>query len=261
MEDNIFCLKSIPENDYEKACFFQDTLIGMATSDTSGGTHEDYVIMRKYFMEKMSTRELLPEWIIKSRNQSQFWSFIKSKFGSYQERRQFIWSETDALINECERTQLAPSREVSKVLLSIDEKGISDYWHKALERKTTDPEGAITMSRTLLEGVCKYILKKRNVTFNEKNAELSELYKQTAEELNLSSSQHTEKIFKQILGGCSGIVNGLGSLRNKMGDAHGHSDIVRKPAERHAELSVNLAGAMATFLLQTMEKRDDKKNI
>jgi hypothetical protein len=84
---------------------------------------------------------------------------------------------------------------------------------------------------------------------------LSELYKKTSQELNLSPSQHTEEIFKQILGGCSGIINGLGSLRNKLGDAHGKGRINIKPAPRHAELAVNLSGTMALFLLETFKAK------
>ncbi len=57
----------------------------------------------------------------------------------------------------------------------------------------------------------------------------------------------------EILGGCSGIVNGLGSLRNKHGDAHGSGPKAIKPKPRHAELAVNLAGTMAIFLIETYE--------
>ena len=82
---------------------------------------------------------------------------------------------------------------------------------------------------------------------------MSELYKLTAKELNLAPEKHGEKLFKQILGGCSGIVNGLGSLRNKLGDAHGKGRKPVKPQARHAELAVNLAGAMALFLVSTYQ--------
>ncbi|MGR3089691.1 abortive infection family protein [Vibrio furnissii] len=56
-----------------------------------------------------------------------------------------------------------------------------------------------------------------------------------------------EQVFKQILGGCSGVINGLGTLRNKHGDAHGDKPKSANPKKRHAELAVNLAGAMALF--------------
>lgn len=56
-----------------------------------------------------------------------------------------------------------------------------------------------------------------------------------------------------ILGRCSGIVNGLGSLRNKLDDAYDQGKKPVKPHARHAELSVNLAGSMDLFLVSTYE--------
>src|SRR6266699_1503228 len=42
-----------------------------------------------------------------------------------------------------------------------------------------------------------------------------------AERLHIAPSQHTEDAFRRILGGCTSVVEGLGTLRNKIGDAHG----------------------------------------
>ena len=72
-----------------------------------------------------------------------------------------------------------------------------------------------------------------------------------AKVLNIAPSQHSEPIFKQILGGCTAVVEGLGALRNRLSDAHGQGKRPVRPAARHAELAVNLAGAMATFLVTT----------
>jgi hypothetical protein len=77
--------------------------------------------------------------------------------------------------------------------------------------------------------------------------------------LNLAPQQHTEEIFKQILGGCQTVVNGLGSLRNKTGDAHGKGQRYVKPSERHAKLAVNLAGTVSVFLIETLEYNLGKK--
>jgi hypothetical protein len=60
-----------------------------------------------------------------------------------------------------------------------------------------------------------------------------------------------EPLFKRILGGCTSVVEGLGSLRNKLSDSHGKGKTGYKPLPRHAELAVNLSGAMATFLVAT----------
>ena len=121
----------------------------------------------------------------------------------------------------------------------------------------SDPEGAITAARTLIECVCKHILDDQGVTY-EDSADLPKLYRLASETLNIAPSQHTEKVFKQILGGCAAVVDGLGSLRNRLGDAHGKGSRTTKPAPRHAQLAVNLAGSMTSFLVATWQVRKDK---
>jgi len=139
----------------------------------------------------------------------------------------------------------------------FNEYHIHEQWKKALERKKSDPEAAITTARTLIESILKYILDENRIKYTD-NTDLSELYKEVAKLLNLAPEQHQEQIFKQILGGANGIISGLGALRNKLGDAHGKSKINIKPKERHSELAVNLAGAMALFLYETFKEQENK---
>ncbi|WP_373683330.1 abortive infection family protein [Acinetobacter sp. YH16032] len=87
-------------------------------------------------------------------------------------------------------------------------------------------------------------------------SDINQLYRLVSKELNLAPSQHTEQTFKQILGGCSSIIEGLGSLRNKVGDAHGQGKTNFKPAPRHAELAVNLAGSISVFLFATWSLKE-----
>ena len=51
------------------------------------------------------------------------------------------------------------------------------------------------------------------------------------------------------------MVESLGALRNKLGDAYSPGPKRARPQTRHAELAVNLAGAMAKFLVATWEAR------
>jgi len=141
---------------------------------------------------------------------------------------------------------------VSVALEKFDAETVHRLWLKAMERREADPEGAITLARTILESVCKHILDERSVAFAS-DSDLPGLYKMAASTLNLAPSQHSEQIFKQILGGCTAVVEGLGALRNRLSDAHGQGKKPVKPAERHAELAVNLAGAVATFLVATYQ--------
>ena len=87
------------------------------------------------------------------------------------------------------------------------------------------------------------------------NDDLPKLYKLASEKLNLAPSQHSEEAFKRILGGCASVVEGLGSLRNKVGDAHARGKRPIRVLPRHAHLAVNLAGAMALYLVETFAAR------
>jgi hypothetical protein len=151
----------------------------------------------------------------------------------------------------------APSDEgISATLEAFDSDTVHRRWQKALERRSSDPESAITLSRTLLEDVCKWIIHEAGETYNEKD-DLPVLYRKLAAILNLAPDMHTEAVFKQILGSCQSIVESLGALRNKISDAHSGGPLRVKPSPRHAELAVNLAGTMATFLIATWQFRKE----
>lgn len=245
-------------SDSERAEHLQAIAISVATSgDIPAG---DYSTLRKYFIESKDHQELLPRFIRTSRTVEQFWQFIKYKFPTYAERRDYIWNEFQPLMDFIEGRNIAPAdKDITDTLKSFSEDGVHSVWTKALERKHSDPDGAITSARTLLETVCKHILDDMGIQYNDKNIEMSELYRTVSKELNLSSEQHTETVFKQILGGCSSVVNGLGTLRNRLGDAHGKNRSASKPAPRHAELAVNLAGSMSLFLISTWLNRKEQK--
>jgi len=55
--------------------------------------------------------------------------------------------------------------------------------------------------------------------------------------------------------GATSVVQGLGSLRDNLSDAHGQGKDGVKPLPRHAELAVNLSGAIASFLVATYQAR------
>lgn len=166
------------------------------------------------------------------------------------------------LATEIENEQLnelisgsSPSDDfISGALLRFDSEVVHKRWAAALDRRRSDPEGAITLARTLLEDVLKWLLTKQAIPYDPK-ADLPILYRAVAKNLNLAPDAHTEEVFKRILGSCQSVVESLGTLRNKLGDAHSSGPLRAKPHPRHAELAVNLAGTMATFLVATWEAR------
>lgn len=240
---------------YDQAESLQNLLVSRAT----GGVEDDngYGSLRQALLAQSALEPYIPRFLRTCRNLAQFWQFIKYEYGSYAERREFLWNQFRPLLEILERGGTAPSDHVvSTIIESFDSAHIQTAWTKALDRRASDPEGAITMARTLLESVCKHILDEAGVPYDD-SPDINKLYRQTAERLNLAPSQHTEQVFKQILGGCTAVVEGLGSLRNRLSDSHGKGKIAVKPAPRHAELAVNLAGALAMYLLSTWEARGD----
>lgn len=154
-----------------------------------------------------------------------------------------------------QRGDAAPAHSIiSGALARFDPDQVHARWEAALDRRAADPAGAITLARTLLEDVCKWLLADLEVTVSDQD-DLPTLYRKLAKALKLAPDDHSEQVFKQILGSCQSVVESLGALRNKLGDAHGSGPKKAKPAARHAELAVNLAGSMATFLVATWEAR------
>lgn len=143
---------------------------------------------------------------------------------------------------------------ISATLAAFDPTQVHARWTMAMERRASEPAGAITLARTLLEDVCKWILDQAGETWQEAD-DLPVLYRKLAKVLKLAPDDHTEQVFKQILGSCQSVVESLGALRNKLSDAHSSGPKRARPQPRHAELAVNLAGAMATFLVATWEER------
>ena len=146
---------------------------------------------------------------------------------------------------------------ISRTLAAFDPTQVHARWTIAMERRTSEPAGAITLARTLLEDVCKWILDQAGETWQETD-DLPVLYRKLAKVLKLAPDAHTEQVFKQILGSCQSVVESLGALRNKLSDAHSSGPKRARPQARHAELAVNLAGAMATFLVATWEARQSE---
>jgi len=234
-----------------------ESLKNMMTTCASGGSQDsaEYAELRVALMGHPETQGKLPRFVQTCRNLHEFWDFIQPKFSHYHERRAFIREQFEPLLAMLETSGQRPADiAVSSVLSKVDSAHIQEAWSKALERRTADPDGAITAARSLLETVCRHILDEEKVPYGE-NPDLPKLYGTLAKHLNLAPSQHSEEAFKRILGGCHSVVDGLGNLRNLLSDAHGKSKASVKPAPRHAELAVNLAGTMALFLVETWQAR------
>ncbi|WP_170571188.1 abortive infection family protein [Ruegeria atlantica] len=244
----------IPSSTIERVAMMEGILIASAT----GGSPDNHIYeqLRREFMTDPQIRDMLPPFVRSYRNLNAFWPFIKHEASSYAERRQIISGAFTPLMDQLEGVNSAPGDKVaSEALQTFDLDGVHAVWDKAIARRNTDPEGAITVARTLLETVIKRILDEQGETYSDKD-DLPKLYSKAAKVLNLAPNQHSEDAIKAILGGAMNLVNGIGTLRNRLSDSHGRGGRAPvRPSPRHASLAVNTAGAIATFLVETHQER------
>ncbi|MHB0958296.1 MAG: abortive infection family protein [Pirellulaceae bacterium] len=227
----------------------------MARATGEGASDSEYHRLRCRLTTHVLVKDKLPRFVRTCRSLGEFWSFIREQHRTYAGRRRYIGEQFDEALTFLEQQEATPGdQSINQMLIKVDAPHVAAAWQKALDRRASDPSGAITSARTLIETVCKYILDEQKVSYSETD-DLPKLYRLTADSLNLSPSQHTEQLFRQILGGCHAVIEGLGAMRNRHSDAHGTGSSGVRPAARHAELAVNLAGTMATFLLATWESK------
>ncbi|MGB8541023.1 MAG: abortive infection family protein [Candidatus Acidiferrales bacterium] len=118
--------------------------------------------------------------------------------------------------------------------------------------KSDDFDGAITNSRSLLEGVIGEIYQRLTGKSLEKSGDLRTDFKTIRNLMNLAPDGHSEETIKQILNALNSIISGIDTLSNQMGDRHKRR---HKPQKRHAKLAVNAAKTTVDFLLDTYLSR------
>lgn len=166
----------------DTACQLQNLCVSRATG---GGDDSAYEQLRRDLISCPTARNLVPSFIRNCRDPFQFWQHIKHRFPTYQERRTYIWDEFRPLIERLEASGTVPSDSlISGALPSLDSGYVQEVWSRALDRRSSDPDGAITLARTLLESVCKLILDDIQKPYDENACDLPKLYKMTADALN-----------------------------------------------------------------------------
>lgn len=127
---------------------------------------------------------------------------------------------------------------------------IKDHLDKCyLKVNNGDYTGAITNARTLEEQILREIEIHLDSNATSYDGKLPNLYKRVMSLLNFEEgmSENIKTIYRQILGGLSGSINGFAGLRNTMSDSH---PIEHMPTENDAILAVNEAKTIANFVVK-----------
>ncbi|HCF9254930.1 TPA: abortive infection family protein [Pseudomonas aeruginosa] len=144
--------------------------------------------------------------------------------------------------------QPTPADEIlTNLLEGISSHSIRESWEKALNRRSTDPRGAITAARALLEATLKWIIEQRGGSVTDKN---NELFNRAISALGLDLKG---KPLEKTIQGLNAIIWSVGDMRNRHGDAHGAASCDNSPTKNEAGFCVNLASAAALYLLEEFE--------
>ncbi len=215
----------------------------------------EYAKLRQEIVSHREIEHLLPQMVKLYRTPAEFWSYIKSKFGRWHERREHLQQEFHPLLTALETGELEPNLQpAEEALRKLNSDDVEFLMTKALRRTRSDPDGAVTAAKSLIESTCKLILDDMQKAYGS-NPKLPDLFKAISKELKLHPDEHPNDSLKQILRSCASIVQGFAEIRNSIGDAHGQGRNPMKAAPRHARLVVGAAGFMSAFLVETYEHK------
>ncbi|KPL25351.1 MAG: hypothetical protein AMJ75_01355 [Phycisphaerae bacterium SM1_79] len=114
---------------------------------------------------------------------------------------------------------------------------------------------AFDMCKSLIETVCKTILRDRNALV-EGNPDLPDLLRQTLQSLALLPESHSDNpqlrdTLRKTVNGLQTVVQGLCELRNQEGMAHGREAEAPSLGRGHALMAARAADAIVHFLFSS----------
>ncbi len=230
-------------SDENRVLYLQNMLIEYATNGLA--ENKNYKALRDYFYADPTTRALLPKFVRRFKNLYIFWEYIRFKFPTYLERKKFIVEEFSLLYQYlASKPILAEQKNVNELK---DDK-VHGAWSKALTEAEYNPEGAITLAIIFLENSCQNILERKGIV-DSSHYGLYGIYQETIKSLNLVRKASEDYPKQAILAGMSELVSGLDLLNDEI-SAGNYNNI----SPEHARLMVNIAGSIATNLLEISNK-------
>ena len=109
-------------------------------------------------------------------------------------------------------------------------------------------ENAVTRSISCIESVIRICHEKLGKPLPNKK-QVSDLWKSVRDILQFEKLDSSEATVS-LLNSLSGVITNLGGLRNTMGDAHGRGVSPPEVSESIAELAINTASTLSTFIIR-----------
>jgi hypothetical protein len=138
----------------------------------------------------------------------------------------------------------------------VDEDVLREHLARLERGLEDDPAAVIGSSKELIESVCKLVLQRMTMRYEETD-DVPVLVKITLKALKLhpealAPTAPAGEAVKRILGSLASMAVGVAELRNKIGTGHGRG-VTFKLSPRHAHLAAGAATTFTRLLLETLE--------
>ncbi|WP_307658651.1 abortive infection family protein [Variovorax paradoxus] len=149
---------------------------------------------------------------------------------------------------------LAPSKTLGQLIKGRDMPAIHREFDRAMETVEAKPREAVSAASNILESIFKIYIEDNKLTMPDKQ-DLQPVFKVVRADLGLDPGSIEDQDLQRIITGLFSIVDGIGALRTHAGSAHSEGRKGYKLEPRHARLAVNAAHTVATFVMETWDKK------
>lgn len=129
-------------------------------------------------------------------------------------------------------------------------------FERAIDNANSEPREACSAACNILESLFKIMIEEEKLEKPAKQ-DLKNLWKSVTEYLNFDPRSIEDTDLRKILSGMNSVVDGVGALRTHASSAHGAGKQIYKLEPRHARLAIHSAHTLATFVLESWDKRKD----
>ena len=139
---------------------------------------------------------------------------------------------------------------------TIDRSYIKDMANRAQEDiELGNFDSALTKARTLLEEVFCWAIERKGERPSS-SGDVGKMFSQVKCLYNLHADKTMDRRICDLVNGLNKIVDSIGQMRNKQGDAHGVGASRVNIEDYHARLAVNAAANVADFVLSVVHRAE-----
>jgi hypothetical protein len=153
---------------------------------------------------------------------------------------------------------MAPSKALGDLIRGRDLPAIHREFERALDSVEAKPRDAVSAAANILESIFKTYIEDNGLAMPDKQ-DLQPVFKIVRADLGLDPGSIEDQDLQRIITGLFSVVDGIGALRTHASSAHSEGRKGYKLEPRHARLAVNAAHTVATFVMETWDRRESKK--